>query len=227
MSTNSNFRKRCVRTVTAAVALGAAAAIVAPATASAQPAPGSSETGVPEVDGFVGSAQGSADGASGSATGSVERLPGAVGILLGNTGSAMEMIGGLESGSPTKFIGGMVNGVLTGVNAFDTTGSLAATQPCNADTIAGGPGVTNTKHAIGRPGPTTFVLRHETFSIPDRIEVFYEGRLIHDTGYIGDDINEGWGTPTVAVPPGASRDVLVRVTGPTGTDWNYTANCAG
>ncbi|PXX63316.1 hypothetical protein DFR70_106379 [Nocardia tenerifensis] len=99
------------------------------------------------------------------------------------------------------------------------------TQHCNQSTQAGGPGVTETIHQLGRPGPTSFVLSYETFNIPDQIEVFYQGTRVHNTGYIGDDINEGTGSATITLPPGTATTILVRVTGPGGTDWNYTVHC--
>ncbi|KAA8889715.1 hypothetical protein F3087_06730 [Nocardia colli] len=99
------------------------------------------------------------------------------------------------------------------------------TQQCNQSTQAGGPGVTNTMHQLGRPGPASFVLSYETFNIPDQIEVFYQGARVHNTGYIGDDINEGTGSAVINIPPGTATAVLVRVTGPGGTDWNYTVHC--
>ncbi|MFC9435026.1 hypothetical protein [Nocardia sp. NPDC057030] len=99
------------------------------------------------------------------------------------------------------------------------------TQQCNQSTQAGGAGVTNTMHQLGRPGPTSFVLSYETFNIPDQIEVFYQGALVYTTGYVGDDINEGTGSAVVNIPPGTATAVLVRVTGPGGTDWNYTVHC--
>lgn len=80
--------------------------------------------------------------------------------------------------------------------------------------VSGGAGITSTKHELGRGGPTSFVLGYETEDIPDLIEVYYEGRLIHSTGYIGDDINEGTGSAVVKVPAGGASSVLVRVTGP-------------
>lgn len=99
------------------------------------------------------------------------------------------------------------------------------TQQCNQSTQAGGPGVTNTLHQLGRSGPASFVLSYETFNIPDDIEVFYQGTRVHDTGYIGDNINQGTGSAVINIPAGTATAVLVRVTGPGGTDWNYTVHC--
>ncbi|MEV6336032.1 hypothetical protein AB0M12_15095 [Nocardia vinacea] len=99
------------------------------------------------------------------------------------------------------------------------------TQRCNQSTKSGGAGVTDTMHQLGRSGPASFVLVYETYSIPDLIEVFYEGSLIRSTGYVGDNINEGTGSVVVNVPPGSATAVLVRVTGPNGTDWEYTVKC--
>lgn len=130
------------------------------------------------------------------------------------TGSA----GGSDGGSGTGSGGGGSFG--------DGTGSSAPqTQQCNQSTKSGGAGVTSTNHQIGRTGPTSFVLSYETYAIPDKIEVFYQGALIHNTGYVGDNLNQGTGSALVNVPPGTATSVVVRVTGPNNTDWDYTVNC--
>lgn len=85
---------------------------------------------------------------------------------------------------------------------------------------------TTTVHELGVAGPTSFFFEWETLNQPDQHEVFYEGALIHDTGLVGDNINEGTGSATVVVPAGASTQVTVTVTGPeAGTVWDYTVNC--
>ncbi|GAA1482834.1 hypothetical protein GCM10009624_32740 [Gordonia sinesedis] len=111
------------------------------------------------------------------------------------------------------------------------TGSLGGkpgsppVQQCNAQTLSGGAGVTNTRYVMGRRGPMSFRLDYETYNIPDRIEVIYQGRVVANTGYVGDDINQGTGSIVVRVPAGTSTSVTVRVTGPSGTDWKYTLRC--
>ncbi|GCE38842.1 hypothetical protein Rhow_002366 [Rhodococcus wratislaviensis] len=106
-----------------------------------------------------------------------------------------------------------------------SAGLLSRTQQCDESTMSGGEGVTETVHQLGRGGPTSFVLSYETYSVPDQIEVFYQGALIHSTGYIGDNINEGTGSAVINVPAGSETSVLVRVTGPNDTDWDYTVHC--
>lgn len=106
-------------------------------------------------------------------------------------------------------------------------GPGTTTQPCNASTQSGGAGVTETNHTLGRSGPTSFVLSYDTINVPDRIEVFYEGTRVADTGYVGDNNwpGQGVGSIQVGLPPGAATAVLVRVTGPGGTQWSYTVYC--
>jgi hypothetical protein len=99
------------------------------------------------------------------------------------------------------------------------------TQECNDTTLSGGAGVTETRHILGRTGPALFVLDYETENIPDEIVVIYQGLPIANTGYVGDNLNEGTGSLTVLVPPGSDQSVLVRVTGPDATAWSYTVNC--
>lgn len=56
-------------------------------------------------------------------------------------------------------------------------------QQCDEETRSGGRGVTETRYMLGRPGPTRFTLRYDTLDQADEIRVFYQGRLIHNTGY--------------------------------------------
>ncbi|MEV0851229.1 hypothetical protein [Nocardia fluminea] len=140
-------------------------------------------------------------GAAGADTGSgvIDTGSGILGDLL-DTGSGI--LGGSSSG-----------------------GSSESVQPCNRSTKSGGAGVTSTTHQLGVTGPTSFVLTYETLNIPDRIQVFYEGGQVLDTGYVGDNANEGTGSRVVSLPAGSSSTVSVRVTGPNDTQWEYTVNC--
>ncbi|MFD3704038.1 hypothetical protein ACFWUP_12885 [Nocardia sp. NPDC058658] len=131
----------------------------------------------------------------------------------GDTGSAV-----IDTGSGVLDTGSGILGDLFG------SGS-AATQQCNNSTKSGGEGVTTTIHQLGTAGPTAFNLVYETYDVPDRIQVFYQGAQIHDTGYVGDQINQGTGSAVVTVPAGGATSVTVRVTGPSGTKWDYTVRC--
>nr|WP_043661837.1 hypothetical protein [Nocardia thailandica] len=151
------------------------------------------------------------------------------GVSLADTGSGDSGSAVIDTGS------GVLDGVIdTGSGILDggsgVLGDLfgsgsAATQQCNNSTKSGGEGVTTTIHQLGTAGPTRFVLVYETYDVPDRIQVFYQGAQIHDTGYVGDQINQGTGSTVVAVPAGAATSVTVRVTGPSGTKWDYTVRC--
>lgn len=151
------------------------------------------------------------------------------------TGSAAGAIdsgsSALDSGSAILDgdISGGAKGLLdTGssiVNSLPGTGSFAPRQRCDEATLAGGPGVTQTQHDLGRGGPLKFQLSWETYSIPDVIDVYYQGGLVFSTGPVGDDINEGTGSAIISLPPGADTAVVVKVTGPGGTDWDYRVGC--
>ncbi|WP_038171181.1 hypothetical protein [Tomitella biformata] len=162
-------------------------------------------------------ALGSASNALGSASNA-----GALGSAMIPEGFVEGVIGDIVVNGPPTDIGGLIN---FGTNVLNGTGSLAPTQPCSATTISGGAGTTITNHDLGRAGPTRFYLRYETINVPDQIEVLYQGRIIANTGYVGDNLNQGTGGIWVDVPAGASSSVMVRVTGPQGTEWNYTVNC--
>lgn len=100
-------------------------------------------------------------------------------------------------------------------------------QQCNQSTKSGNDGVTETIHQLGKAGPTSFVLSYDTRNIPDRIEVFYQGGRVADTGFVGNDNapGQGTGSVTVRLPRGVATSVLVRVTGGTDTVWEYTVSC--
>lgn len=125
---------------------------------------------------------------------------------------------------------GLPNGIsselgLPGSSGTGPNQSAPITQACNASTKSGGAGVTNTNHVLGVSGPTSFVLAYETYTVPDQIQVFYEGVQVADTGRIGDSINQGTGSMRVNLPAGGATSVLVRVLGDPGTDWDYTVYC--
>lgn len=125
--------------------------------------------------------------------------------------------------------------------AIDPAGNCVpvVVQPCDAQTISGGQGVTTTGHELGTSGPTSFLFEFDAVSVPDRFQVFYEGTLIYDSGFRGGTgftdpatggsivvSGPGAGSVTVAVPAGTATSVTVVVTGPIpGTAWSYTVNC--
>ncbi|WP_338039872.1 hypothetical protein [Nocardia mangyaensis] len=145
------------------------------------------------------------------------------GVAGADTGSGETGSGVIDSGS--GILGELLDtgsGILGG---GASGGSAEAAQQCNRSTKSGGAGVTTTVHQLGVAGPTTFVLAYETLNIPDRIQAFYEGAQVLDTGYVGDNINEGTGSAVVSLPAGNATTVTVRVSGLDETKWEYTVNC--
>lgn len=145
------------------------------------------------------------------------------GVAGADTGSAATGSGVIDTGS--GILGDLLDtgsGVLGG---GASGGSAGAVQQCNRSTKSGGEGVTTTVHQLGVAGPTTFVLSYETLNIPDRIQAFYEGAQVLDTGYVGDNLNEGTGSAVVSLPAGTATTVTVRVSGLDETKWEYTVNC--
>lgn len=145
------------------------------------------------------------------------------GSAILDSGSAI-LDGGniIDNGIRILGSGSAIAGGVLGIDTGSANGGIA-TQQCNASTLSGEEGVTETLHELGRTGPTTFVLSYDTIDVPDQIEVFYQGALIHNTGYVGG--STGVGSVVVAVPAGTATAVLVRVTGPVGTVWTYTVGC--
>ncbi|KQU49527.1 hypothetical protein ASG84_05215 [Rhodococcus sp. Leaf278] len=145
------------------------------------------------------------------------------GSAILDSGSAI-LDGGniIDNGIRILGSGSAIAGGVLGIDTGSANGGIA-TQQCNASTLSGEEGVTETLHELGRTGPTSFVLSYDTVDVPDQIEVFYQGALIHNTGYVGG--SNGVGSVVVAVPAGTATAVLVRVTGPVGTVWTYTVGC--
>ncbi|MFC8531714.1 hypothetical protein [Nocardia sp. NPDC057227] len=156
---------------------------------------------------------------------------GSAGIDTGSAGGVIDTGSGiLNSGSGVLDSGSAVlDGLGLGLGLPDTGsgggGGGVQTQQCNQSTQSGTDGVTTTRHELGRSGPTSFVLGYDTESVPDLIDVFYEGALVHTTGWIGDSINEGNGSARITLPAGAASSVTVRVTGGDSTHWQYVVNC--
>ncbi len=95
-------------------------------------------------------------------------------------------------------------------------------QPCGATTASGGPGVTRTRHGLG-PNAGIVQIDYEMFSIPDRLDCYYQGVLVATTG--GPVSNAGTLTWSYAPGPGDPQWCLVIMTGPQGTAWTYSLHC--
>jgi hypothetical protein len=100
--------------------------------------------------------------------------------------------------------------------------------PCGTTrTVTGGGLRTETRHDLGRTSGT-FRFEFDALTLPDRFQIFYEGREIEDTGFVPrpDDPDSGRGSRTVPFGPGPSTSVTVVVTGSEpGTAWDYTVEC--
>lgn len=154
-----------------------------------------------------------------------------------NPPGSRDILGALNSGSAqadraTGGALGQIAGLLDQIG-LGSSGPLAGpsgppqVQQCNASTQSGEDGITDTIHKLGRRGPATFQLSYETYDVPDRIVVSYQGRQVYDTGYVGDANRAGQGTGSVrvSIPAGTADSVLVRVYGGTDTLWDYTVSC--
>jgi hypothetical protein len=69
----------------------------------------------------------------------------------------------------------------------------------------------------------SFVFQYDTYSIPDRIIVSYEGSVLFDTGCVGQADSR------TLIYSGTSTAITVQVipncTGTTSTAWVYTVDC--
>ena len=112
----------------------------------------------------------------------------------------------------------------TGCGSGSGTRLASVSQPvtaCNVLTNSGGgQNVINNVHELGRT-QGTFTFSWDSFAVPDRYEVLYEGTVIFDTGNVS-----GSGTQQIVYGPGATTRVTVRTTGQAaGTLWRYTVGC--
>jgi hypothetical protein len=126
---------------------------------------------------------------------------------------------------------------------FRTCVTVTSPQGCGAQRVSGGEGVTSTVHRMGSNAGVV-VIDYETFTVPDRIDVFYNGIWVAGTGS-----NPG---PLGMVPPladcsrptsgyigangkfcfqydptlsGEEIEVVVSGCVRGGTAWKYTINC--
>lgn len=91
--------------------------------------------------------------------------------------------------------------------------------PCNQTSESGREGVTENNHIISDKSGVV-VIAYNMQNISDMMEVFYEGQLIHSTGFV-----QGIDTLTINYTPNQENFIMVRITGPNDTEWSYTVLC--
>lgn len=77
-------------------------------------------------------------------------------------------------------------------NNFETCVTVTQPMGCDVTRVSGGEGITSTLHNMGS-NPGVVKIEYETFTVPDRIDVFYNGVWVAGTGS-----NPG---PIGAIPP--------------------------
>jgi hypothetical protein len=105
-----------------------------------------------------------------------------------------------------------------------TVSRATEANPCGQSTNAGGAGVTETVHALGDSfGVVT--INYQMFTIQDQMDVWFDANPATDppTVTTGGPVS---GTGTLTFNKfSLTSTCIVRVTGPSGTEWNYTVNC--
>ncbi len=105
-------------------------------------------------------------------------------------------------------------------------------QPCSTVVQAGNDMPVTVAIALGKTSGT-FSFTYETFCIPDRFVLWYEGHVIYDTGCVQTGSGMGclFNSP-VTVPvsfSGSSTQLTVQVIpncgGTVGTAWNFRVGC--
>lgn len=92
--------------------------------------------------------------------------------------------------------------------------------PCNTESRSGGAGVTRNHHSLGSTDGHV-VISYEMYSIPDAMDVYYEGTLVATTG--GPVSHTG--TLEFDYVRNIATWCTTVVTGPNGTEWRYTLAC--
>jgi hypothetical protein len=94
------------------------------------------------------------------------------------------------------------------------------TYPCDEKTKSGNEGITQNTHDLGENAGVV-TITYEMYSVPDKLEVFYEGKMVASTGkFISNS-----GLLTFNYTPNNDTFCSVVVTGPAGTDWIYSMGC--
>jgi hypothetical protein len=94
--------------------------------------------------------------------------------------------------------------------------------PCDETQLSGGEGVTVTTINLGQPSGT-FSVSYQMYSIPDQMDIEYEGVIIYTTG--GPVSGSPNPNPTPVSYNGMSNFITVTMTGPSGTAWDFTIGC--
>jgi len=103
-----------------------------------------------------------------------------------------------------------------------TNCTCSSIVPCN-DVVNSGANTVDTKTVQMGVNRGTFIFDYISVNIPDRFEMFYEGRKIFDTGFI----STSFGRETVNFGPGTAKTITVKVTGNSDpeTYWWYKVRC--
>jgi hypothetical protein len=114
-----------------------------------------------------------------------------------------------------------------GVNIPDTISTAPVGPPntsaCNQLVKSGGQGLTSTEVYLGST-PGRVVINYNMYDIPDQIDIYYGGKLVHSTNRLVNNIGSlTWDFPA---DPSIGYSCVVVVHAPNnGTAWDYTVSC--
>lgn len=104
---------------------------------------------------------------------------------------------------------------------------------CNTHNESGGEGITTNKHYLGNK-PGIVRIQYDMQYIPDKLEIFYEGKRVTSTheipynidGFVGGNFQSGCcGTLEFNYKPNQDNYCIIKVTGSDRTIWEYQINC--
>jgi hypothetical protein len=111
--------------------------------------------------------------------------------------------------------------------------TLTAVYNCDDEARSGGDGITTNKHTIGKKSGIIH-LNFDMQNVPDKLEVYYEGKLVASTtqipgnenGYVGGENGAGCCSQLSFNYVFNKEDFcIVVVSGGTDTSWTYTLGC--
>jgi hypothetical protein len=106
---------------------------------------------------------------------------------------------------------------------------VAEAGTCGTQTVAGGDEGLTQSFNLGKV-PAEFTFSWNTYSVPDRVVVFYGGSILYDTGCTGVNLGNSGGDSKSLLISGSGSTVTVSVTpnctgNTTGTAWDFTVGC--
>lgn len=142
--------------------------------------------------------------------------------IAASTGLSTGAIVGIGAATAVVIGGGAAAGIAIAKNNEDDDDAPEGTTPCDEQTQQGSDAPETHQIYLGKESGT-FVFEYDTYSVPDRMRVTYEGRVLFDTGCVGRSgrvpISYSGNTEIIGV------HVTPNCSGTSFTGWEFTVRC--